>query len=131
MHFYVVTIFLLLVFSTFNVFSQDDADTFPMTIIVDEDSLVLYIPEASEETPVSLEGFGISVIIDGQEQRSELTDYASFGVLEFDNLTMPVCLQLQRADADTSLAPGCDEAAPRFVQELAARDVFWHDDETD
>jgi formylglycine-generating enzyme required for sulfatase activity len=93
-------------------------------ILLDDDYLIIYIPSAPP--PVSLQGFAIETVIDGERQMFRLQDYPIFEALRFDNLPTPLCLRLRLEGAQPALPQVC-EARFTLDQPLAVSDIFWYD----
>ncbi|HEX2906366.1 MAG TPA: hypothetical protein VHO69_05855 [Phototrophicaceae bacterium] len=96
-----------------------------LTIIIDEDSLTVYVPAGDS---VSLDGLNMVVADNlGKTAAYFLADYPLFRPLDWNRIPTPICIRLERANNKTPLPVGCQTINRLLIQPLAGGDVFWYD----
>ncbi len=95
---------------------------FEIQVFVDNDTLIVYVPQAGL---VSLDGLGLQVQRNGQNESYRLQDYPAFGI-PFSTVITPVCFRLREAGTQIPLPTQCPPNAT-FTQDLAPVNVFWYD----
>lgn len=102
------------------------ANVVPVTILRDEDRIIVYIPG---NTPVSLAGFAFEVTnADDTRTVYALDSFGAFDSFDFNSLPTPICLRLEREQSNRTVPQVCrDVDVTKPVQNLGDFEVFWYD----
>lgn len=114
------SLIVLLLMTLPSAVAQDDVE---ITIFVDQDTLVVYVPG---NQPVSLQDLGFEVVINDTRQLFRLDQFPAFKTVRFDVVPTPICFRLARDGSNRALPLECDSDRT-LTQSLANANVFWYD----
>jgi|GEM_PF-6554703 len=116
------------IFSLISLSAVSAQDTASITIFVDRNYLIVYVPGNQF---VNLEGLTFEVVIDQQFYSHSLQDYSAFGVVRFNTIPAPMCFRLQRTSASDPLPQECqNEEVTTLTEFVAPANAFWYSDDS-